>query len=137
MATNRKIRAVLDTSVLLSGERRPLLFLVAIGAYTIVWSEYIADEVSRKMREIGWGLSNTNALQEALRELGDLVDYRMIEGGNYDEWLHDPDDHPILATALAGEADFLVTWNTKDFPPKRRFAGITIITPDAFLRALG
>lgn len=89
------------------------------------------------MREIGWGLSNTNALQEALRELGDLVDYRMIEGGNYDEWLHDPDDHPILATALAGEADFLVTWNTKDFPPKRRFAGITIITPDAFLRALG
>ena len=39
-----------------------------------------------------------------------------------------------MATALAGRVDYLVTWNTKHFPPKKRFAGITIITPDAFLR---
>lgn len=30
----------------------------------------------------------------------------------------------------------LVTANTKDFPPKKRFANITIITPDAFLHLL-
>ena len=77
------MRAVLDTSVLLSVERRPLLFLAAQQRYTLVWSAYIADEVARK-----------------------LVDY-------------------------------LVTWNTRYLPPKRRFAGITILAPDAFLRRLG
>jgi hypothetical protein len=35
---------------------------------------------------------------------------------------------------LAGKADYLVTQNIKDFPPKLRFAGTTIITPEAFLR---
>jgi predicted nucleic acid-binding protein len=59
-----------------------------------------------------------------------------VTGGSYEEWLRDPDDHPIMATALAGQADYLVTWNVKDFPPKRRFAGVTIITPDAFLQLL-
>ncbi|HEX9596631.1 MAG TPA: hypothetical protein VF982_07100 [Anaerolineales bacterium] len=67
--------------------------------------------------------------------------HRQTTGGNDDTWLRDPDDHPIMATGEppgpAGRADYLVTWNTKDFPPKRRFAGITILTPDAFLHLLG
>jgi predicted nucleic acid-binding protein len=132
----RKLRAVLDTSVLLSAERRPLLFLAVNDIYAIIWSQYIADEVKRKMVEMGWGASKAAALIEALVELAEMVDYQQITGGNYDEWLDDLDDHPIMATALAGNADYLVTWNTKDFPPKKRFAGITIITPDAFLRLL-
>ena len=134
MARSRRIRAVLDTCVLLSAERRPLLFLAAAGAYTIVWSEYIDGELKRKMIEIGWGEAKSDALLKALVGLAEMVDYRQIEGGNYEEWLRDPDDHPIMATALIGKVDYLVTWNVKDFPPKRRFAGVTIITPDAFLR---
>jgi len=39
-----------------------------------------------------------------------------------------------MATALAGRADYLVTQDVKDFPPKLRFAGITMITADAFVR---
>ena len=131
------IRAVLDTSVLLSAERRPLLFLAANGLYTIVWSAYIAQEVARKMVEMGWSAPKVTALVEALVALAEMVDERQITGGNYDTWLHDLDDHPILATALIGQADYLVTWNTRDFPPKQRFAGMTILTPDAFLRLLG
>jgi predicted nucleic acid-binding protein len=127
---------VLDTSVLLSAERRPLLFLAANGHYTIVWSQYIADEVRRKIVEMGWSAPKARELVEALREMADMVDYRQVTGGSYEEWLRDPDDHPIMATALAGQADYLVTWNVKDFPPKRRFAGVTIITPDAFLQLL-
>lgn len=134
MARARRVRAVLDTSVLLSADRRPLIFLAAAGAYTIVWSEYIIDELKRKMREIGWGQANSEALVNTLTSLAEIVDYTQIEGGNYEEWLLDPDDHPIMATAIMGKVDFLVTWNVKDFPPKRRFAGTTIVTPDAFLR---
>jgi predicted nucleic acid-binding protein len=133
----RHLRVVLDTSVLLSAERRPLLLLAANGLYTLVWSHYIAEEVARKMVEMGWSLPKATALANALIELAEVVDYRQITGGNYDVWLRDPDDHPIMATALAGRVDYLVTWNTRDFPPKQRFAGITVLTPDAFLRLLG
>ncbi len=128
------MKAVLDTSVLLSAERRPLLFLAANNRYTIVWSDYIAGELQRKMIEIGWIVMKTAELIDALYNLAERVDYRQITGGNYEQWIGDPSDHPIMATALAGEVDYLVTWNTKDFPPKHRFAGITIITPDAFLQ---
>jgi predicted nucleic acid-binding protein len=79
-------------------------------------------------------LPKVTALTDALAELAEVVDDRQITGGNYDVWLRDPDDHPIMATALAGQVDYLVTWNIRDFPPKKRFAGITILTPDAFLR---
>lgn len=137
MARIEAVRAVLDTSVLLSAERRPLLFLASQGVFTLVWSQFIADEVQRKLVEMGWSAANGTALVEAITALAEVVDYRQITGGNYDRWLRDPNDHPILATALAGQVDYLVTWNTRDFPPKRRFAGITILTPDAFLRLLG
>ena len=57
MAATGPVRVVLDTSVLLSAERRPLLFLAANGLYTLVWSPYIAAEVLRKMVEMGWSVS--------------------------------------------------------------------------------
>jgi hypothetical protein len=33
----------------------------------------------------------------------------------------------------AGKADYVVTQNVKDFPPKLRFAGTTIVTAEAFI----
>lgn len=86
---------------------------------------------------MGWGAAKAEALLAAMDELAEVVDYRQVTGGSYDLWLKDPDDHPIMATALVGGVDYVVTWNVKDFPPKQRFAGVTIITPDAFLRLLG
>lgn len=60
-----------------------------------------------------------------------IVDDKDVSGGNYDEWLSDHDDHPVMATALVGEAEFLVT-EDKDFPPKKKFAGTSVITVEAF-----
>ncbi|MFM7583091.1 MAG: hypothetical protein ACKO9F_10310, partial [Caldilinea sp.] len=60
-------------------------------------------------------------------------DAQLLTSGSYELWLHDPKDHPIMATALISGVDYLVTANTRDFPPKKRFAGITVITPNAFL----
>lgn len=74
-------------------------------------------------------------MQTILR-VAELVDAQLVTGGSYELWLHDPSDHPIMATALIGGVDYLVTANTQDFPPKQRFAGVTVITPDAFLGVL-
>jgi len=127
-----KIRAVLDTNVLLGSYRLPLLRMAAADLFTIVWSDYIAAEMERKFVEIGWSENQSTKLRALIDRVAIIVDHTKITAGNYDEWLLDLDDHPIMATAIAGEVDYLVTANTKDFPPKKRFAGITIITPDAF-----
>jgi predicted nucleic acid-binding protein len=127
---------VLDTNVLLGAKRRQLLILAGLGAYKLVSSQYILDEVQRVMVELGWGRAAAEAQIQALLLVAELVDERMITGGNFDLWLRDIDDHPIMATALSGKVDYLVTQNTRDFPPKLRFAGITIVTQDAFLHLL-
>ncbi len=129
----RRVRAVLDTNVLLGAPRRRLLLLASLGAYQLVTSQYIINEVQRIMARLGWNRTGAEAQLQAIHLVDELVDEQTITGGNYDLWLRDPNDHPILATALAGKADYLVTQNIKDFPPKLRFAGTTI-TPEAFLR---
>lgn len=136
MGRKRRITAVLDTSVLLGIHRHALLRFATGGSYTIIWSDYIVQELRRKFSKMGWRDENAAALFEFIDQIAIDVDHELIEWGNYDEWLHDVDDHPIMATAIIGRADYLVTSNTKDFPPKKRFANITIITPDAFLNLL-
>jgi predicted nucleic acid-binding protein len=127
---------VLDTNVLVGAERRHLLLLASLGVYQLVTSQYILDEVQRIMIRLGWNKSGAELQLQAIRRVAELVDESIIVGGSYDLWLRDPNDHPIMATALAGKADYLVTQNVKDFPPKLRFASTTIITQEAFLRLL-
>jgi hypothetical protein len=55
--------------------------------------------------------------------------------------LADPNDYPIWATAVVGRADYVVSANTRYFPPRGRdgrhtFGGITYLTGSAFLTLL-
>jgi predicted nucleic acid-binding protein len=132
----KRLSAVLDTNVLLGADRRRLLFLASLGAYQLIISSYILKEVQRIMLRLGWNQAAADILLQTIHREAEIVDERTITGGNYDLWLRDPKDHPIMATALAGKADYLVTQNLKDFPPKLRFAAVTIVTPEAFIRIL-
>jgi len=102
----RRIRAVLDTNVLLGTARRRLLLLASLGAYQLVTSQYIIDEAQRVMGRLGWSPRGAEAQLQAIRLVAEVVDEQTIAGGNYDLWLRDPSDHPIMATALAGKADY-------------------------------
>ena len=50
--------------------------------------------------------------------------------------LKDPYDDHILEVAVAASADFIVTFNTKDFTNVNQF-GIKVVTPDEFLKFMG
>lgn len=136
MDRKRKLKAVVDTNVLISADRTPLLVNAELGYFELIWSDFIEQEFRRVTKRIGWTTHSTNRLAAKIASVAQSVDYRQVTGGNYEEWLLDVDDHAIMKTALVGKVDYIVTANTKDFPPKKRFAGITIITPDAFLRIL-
>lgn len=83
MGRKRDIRVVLDTSVLLSAARGPLIVLATHRAYTIVWSSYMEEELRRKLLQIGWRPSNASALLEKMESLAQRVDHEQISGGNY------------------------------------------------------
>lgn len=139
-----KIRAVLDTSSLISIQRHALVYPAAMGYYTIVWSPFLIAEFTRIRTELAIRHGQDRALYrtrineyiKVLSQLAVTVDHTRLEGGNYTRWLHDPDDEPVLATALVGKAQYIVSLNTKDFPPNGSFAGVHYMTPAKFLELL-
>lgn len=139
-----KSRAVLDASVLLSGERDELLYLAARGMYTLVCSPFLVGEVVRIRVEKAIAHNQerrlyreriNNYVNEITRR-AEIVNHTLLEGGNYTRWLRDPDDEPLLATALVGRAEFIVSWNTRDFPPGGSYAHVRYVTPPQFLEEL-
>ncbi len=48
----------------------------------------------------------------------------------------DPEDEMVLECAIAAEADFIVSGDTKHLLPLGEFRGIRIVTPAAFLRSV-
>lgn len=139
-----KPRAVLDTSALLGPQRHELVFLASERIYTMVWSSFLIAELTRIRTEwaIKQGLprevyrQRINRLIEHLSRIAIVADYTRLEGGNYTAWLKDPDDEPLLATALVGRARYVVSHNTRDFPPGGVFAGVRYLTPLDFLDML-
>src|SRR5919202_513454 len=51
-------------------------------------------------------------------------------------WLHDPDDWPVMQTALAASADVLVTETSKDFPLGQQRNGVLFLSGDGYLTRL-
>lgn len=139
-----KLRAVLDTSALLGPQRHELVFLAHKRAYTMLWSSFLIAEITRIRTEwaIRQGLDREvyreriNSLVKELSLIATLVDYTRLQGGAYSRWLRDPDDEPLLATALVGQASYVVSHNTSDFPPGNVFAGVRYMTPLDFLDML-
>lgn len=80
MGGKRNVRAVLDTSVLLSAARGPLITLASNRAFKIVWSDFMERELRRKLVEIGWHPSNASALLGSIERLAESVDHTQILG---------------------------------------------------------
>ncbi len=135
------LRAVLDTSALLSTDRHWLWLLAREHVYEAVWSTFIVGELVRirveqaiaHQVERATYRERINNLVHRLSDVAAVADYRTIL---IDGMLSDPDDEPILATALAARAGYIVSHNVRDFPAGNEALGVRFITPLAFLDLL-
>ncbi|MFH1706505.1 MAG: PIN domain-containing protein [Planctomycetota bacterium] len=71
--------------------------------------------------------------------VGDLLEYFrhtgiFAAGSPLPSPLPDSDDEPFLEVALGAGAEYLITWNTKHFPPRIR--KVEVLTPGLFLKKL-
>jgi predicted nucleic acid-binding protein len=118
MSGSARYTAILDANVLYPNLLRDLLLsLASTGLYHARWTSEINDEWTRNL------ISNRPDLASKVPLLLELVNQAvpdcLVE--NYDSLidslvLPDLDDRHVLAAAIAGHADAIVTANLKDFP---------------------
>lgn len=101
----------------------------------VVWSERILDETRRAMVERQH--RDPDRIDRFLDSIRSMNPTHCIYGWEPRETLldelPDPDDRHVLAAALVADADYIVTYNLKDFPLEKlsRYS-ITAIHPDGF-----
>ncbi|HQC98283.1 MAG TPA: PIN domain-containing protein [Aquabacterium sp.] len=136
MAGSSQYTAVLDANTLYPAPLRDLLLSLAVDSlYHARWTARIHEEWVRNLAR------NRPELEVQLGALVELMNRSvpdcLVE--NYEGLiaglvLPDPDDRHVLAAAIAGHADAIVTFNLKDFPADALDAHqIEAIHPDDFV----
>jgi hypothetical protein len=134
--------ALLDTCVLVPSRARDVLLEIAgTGAYRPLWSTEIFAELDRTLRLLlakrGAAAEETDSyLARLFRQMRITFPDALAT-----EWeplvstiqLPDPDDRHVVAAALGGRADVIVTDNLADFPPVALPAPLTRQSLDDFL----
>lgn len=128
---------LLDACVMYPAPLRSyLMYLANTGLFRARWSNQIHDEWMRNLLR-----NNPTLTDEKLIRIRNLMNAHvpdclvenyepLIEGLN----LPDPNDRHVLAAAIKGQAEAIITFNLKDFP--QEYLGtfdISAIHPDEFL----
>lgn len=110
-----------------------ILRLADSGAFRPLWSEDVLDEVRRNVIDDGYDAEEIDRRLDAMRE---YFPDALVEGyaDLEDTMTCDPKDRHVLAAAVRANADVLVTFNLKDFPPESTAAfDVEAVHPDEFL----
>ncbi|SMX34468.1 RSP_2648 family PIN domain-containing protein [Actibacterium lipolyticum] len=133
------MKVLLDACVLYPTVLREILLGVAAkGLFTPLWSERILEEWARAARKIGpTGEAQARGEIALLRASWPAASVQPHAKDEARLWLPDPADVHVLAAAIAGSADTLLTFNAVDFP-RNTLAdeGLERKAPDEFLYAL-
>ena len=132
--TNIVVSAALDARPIKSQHGRPSLCLrlALSGIATIILSRPLLAEYEAVLLRPKFALPRVRvrALISLLRRNAEIVEPAIIPA----QLVHDPNDLHVLATAVAGRADFLVTGNLRDFPEQHK--GVRMVSPAQFLAAV-
>jgi predicted nucleic acid-binding protein len=129
--------AMLDACVLVPNALcDTLLRLAERRFYRPLWSRRILEETAIAIERVHPDIDPTR-IQRRIAAMVESFEDATVEG-----WepicagldLPDPDDRHVLAAAIAGGAQALVTFNLKDFPDDRLvLSGVEATHPDDFL----
>jgi uncharacterized protein len=135
-----KFRVVLDTNVYISIFTNPKGELGAIwehtlkGTYTLLISPTIVAELTNVLREkFKWPEVEIKARAKRFPRMAEIITPKIVPNvieGN-------PADNHILACAISGKADLIVSGDRRHLLPLKDYEGIHIIRPVDFLRMLG
>jgi putative PIN family toxin of toxin-antitoxin system len=138
------IRAVLDANIFASAfiqSKGPsgciLRLFVDTRTFELVTPQPILDEAERCLfyPRVRKRIALTNdAIHQALAAIGLLADV-VTTDLELDVVVQDPDDNKILAAAVEGKAEYVVTGDT-DLLTMKVYEGIRIIPPAQFLKIL-
>lgn len=130
--------AVVDACVLYPTVLRQILMgCAARGLFAPLWSDRLLEEWTRAAARNGGALDEQIARSEAVALNARFPDALTAPGDEAPLWLPDPADIHVLATAIQGGADTIITQNLKDFPARELSGyGVKAIAPDPFLMAL-
>jgi predicted nucleic acid-binding protein len=134
------MRAVIDACVLYPTVLREIVLGVArAGLIVPLWSDRLLEEWARTAARHGGALDEALARGE-IAALGAAFPAAKVTADAALEarlWLPDSGDVHVLATAIAGRAEAIVTLNLRDFPARELVGhGVEAIHPDACLYAL-
>ena len=135
-----KIRVVLDTNVYISIFTNPQGQLGTIweqalkGTYTLLISPAIVAELAGVLREkFQWPTEAVTARSKRFARMAEIITPKTIPT----IIKNDPADNHILACALFGKADLIVSGDRRHLLPLKEYEGIPIVAPVDFLRMLG
>ncbi|WP_299785269.1 RSP_2648 family PIN domain-containing protein [uncultured Marivita sp.] len=133
------MKVCLDTCVLYPTVMREVLLGVAAqGLFTPIWSERILGEWSRAAAKLG-PTGQAQAEAEIAMVSAQWPKASVVPPPSLVDrlWLPDANDVHVLAAAIAGHADIILTMNAKDFPRGLLAEeGLSRADPDTFLLGL-
>lgn len=128
--------ALLDANILYPAYLRDaVLRLAEAEVYQIRWSREILDEMARSVTRNRPDLPE-GSMTRLARLMEEAFPEAMVEG--YEPLIpamtNEPKDRHVLAAAIRGRADVIVTSNVRDFPPEAcEPYDVEAQTPDDFL----
>ena len=132
------MKLLLDACVLYPTVMREVLFGAAdLGLFSPLWSDRILEEWARAAEKRGQVEETVARGEIALARVAWPKASIIVSEGQYDRfWLPDPNDIHVLAAAVVGNADGIVTMNAKDFPRNiLAEEGLQRFDPDTLLRS--
>ncbi len=133
------MKVLLDACVLYPTVLREILIGAAkAGLFQPLWSDRILEEWARATVKLGAGAEvvargEIAALRVAFPK-GAVLPPPSLQNRL---WLPDPNDLHVLAAAIAGGADLIVTFNAADFPRQSlQEEGLNRMDPDQFMMSL-
>lgn len=133
------MKVLLDACVLYPTVMREMLLGAAgQGLFVPLWSDRLLEEWARAARKIGpTGEAQARSEIAMTRAAWPRAAVAVPEALERRLWLPDPADIHVLAAAVAGHADVIVTSNAKDFPRNiLAEEGVSRADPDGFLLGL-